>query len=191
MDNKRYKATFLSRFLAYLIDGLVILIIQLLLGVLAAIFGLEKISTDILGIILTFSYFVVFTYRDGATLGKQLMKMEVVSKDGKALTLKQVLLREVLGKLISGLVFYLGYVWALFDKDRQTWHDKIAKTYVVTKLPNEEKNPKWIYIVVGLFYLLLITAIIAGIIVAGSFFFNLKDLQDKSQPLVQISTSLS
>ncbi|HNR59128.1 MAG TPA: RDD family protein [Methanothrix sp.] len=25
----------------------------------------------------------------------------------------------------------LGYIWVLFDKKRQGWHDKIAGTYVV------------------------------------------------------------
>ena len=36
-----------------------------------------------------------------------------------------------LGRLLSGLVFLLGYLWMLWDRDRQTWHDKIASTTVV------------------------------------------------------------
>jgi uncharacterized RDD family membrane protein YckC len=27
--------------------------------------------------------------------------------------------------------FFIGWVWALFDDNRQGWHDKIAETYVV------------------------------------------------------------
>jgi uncharacterized RDD family membrane protein YckC len=40
-------------------------------------------------------------------------------------------LARTFGRLLSGLVFLLGYFWALWDRDRQTWHDKIASTTVV------------------------------------------------------------
>lgn len=46
-----------------------------------------------------------------------------------------MLLREVIGKWVSGLVFGLGYFWAIWDKDGQTWHDKIAGTVVVKRPP--------------------------------------------------------
>ena len=39
--------------------------------------------------------------------------------------------REWIGKWISGLIFLLGYVWILIDKENQGWHDKILATYVV------------------------------------------------------------
>jgi len=42
-----------------------------------------------------------------------------------------MLVRETIGKLISGLVFSLGYLWLLWDKDRQTWHDKLVSTVVM------------------------------------------------------------
>lgn len=32
---------------------------------------------------------------------------------------------------ISGAVCYLGYLWALWDDRRQTWHDKVVDTLVV------------------------------------------------------------
>ena len=41
------------------------------------------------------------------------------------------LVREIIGKLVSGIVILLGYVWILFDGKRQGWHDKIAGTVVV------------------------------------------------------------
>ena len=34
-------------------------------------------------------------------------------------------------KLVSGAVLGLGYLWMLWDAEKQTWHDKVAKTYVV------------------------------------------------------------
>src|SRR5690606_15441256 len=42
-----------------------------------------------------------------------------------------MLFREWIGKWISGLIFGLGFLWILFDRDNQGWHAKIASTYVV------------------------------------------------------------
>jgi uncharacterized RDD family membrane protein YckC len=32
---------------------------------------------------------------------------------------------------LSGIVCLLGYLWMLWDKEKQTWHDKLATTVVV------------------------------------------------------------
>ena len=42
-------------------------------------------------------------------------------------------LRETVGKLVSALILLLGFLWILWDKDRQGWHDKIAGTLVVSE----------------------------------------------------------
>ena len=48
-----------------------------------------------------------------------------------------MVVREVVGKMIPGvipllnMVWLLSYVWVLFDNKRQGWHDKIAGTVVV------------------------------------------------------------
>ena len=34
-------------------------------------------------------------------------------------------------RIISGAVFYLGYLWMLWDKEKQCWHDKAANDVVV------------------------------------------------------------
>lgn len=34
-------------------------------------------------------------------------------------------------RILSGSVFYLGYLWMLWDNDKQTWHDKIVESIVV------------------------------------------------------------
>lgn len=36
-------------------------------------------------------------------------------------------------RLVSELVFYLGYLWMLWDPRRQTWHDKAARSIVVKR----------------------------------------------------------
>ena len=30
-------------------------------------------------------------------------------------------------RIISGAVFYLGYLWMLWDKEKQCWQDKVAE----------------------------------------------------------------
>jgi len=57
--------------------------------------------------------------------------MKFVKSNGEKATFGTMFLREIIGKFISSLFFGLGYFWAIWDKDRQAWHDKIAGTYVL------------------------------------------------------------
>ena len=36
-----------------------------------------------------------------------------------------------IGRIIASIPCYLGYLWMLWDKESQTWHDKIANDVVV------------------------------------------------------------
>ena len=38
---------------------------------------------------------------------------------------------RLIGRYISGFVCYLGYLWMLWDKEKQCWHDKMANDVVV------------------------------------------------------------
>jgi uncharacterized RDD family membrane protein YckC len=76
------------------------------------------------------AYFVWFHTKSGQTLGKKAARIRVVTIDGSPLTWGKALLRYI-GMLIGSSVFWLGNLWALWDSDRQTWHDKIAGTIVV------------------------------------------------------------
>jgi uncharacterized RDD family membrane protein YckC len=51
-----------------------------------------------------------------------------------------MVLRESFGKTLSGIFFGLGYLWALWDRDSQAWHDKIAGTLVIHYRGAEEKK---------------------------------------------------
>jgi len=39
--------------------------------------------------------------------------------------------RETIGKWVSGLLFCLSFLWLIWDKDTQGWHDKRASTVVI------------------------------------------------------------
>mgnify|MGYP000956402478 CR=1 FL=1 len=64
------------------------------------------------------------------TLGKIATGIKVVDQDGLRLSLVDSFKRNAF-KLISFLIVALGFLWILWDKNRQGWHDKVAKTFVV------------------------------------------------------------
>lgn len=88
----------------------------------------------LLSLLIGFIYPVYFIAK-GATPGKKLMKIHVVDATGnKAPGFGKAFLREIIGKFASSIFLFLGYIWAFWDKDKQTWHDKIAGTLVVKKI---------------------------------------------------------
>ena len=70
----------------------------------------------------------------GLTPGKLVMRERVILRStGQPPGFLKMLLRELFGRFVSGLFLGLGYFWAIWDKDGQTWHDKIAGTVVVRR----------------------------------------------------------
>jgi uncharacterized RDD family membrane protein YckC len=92
-------------------------------------FGLAAL----LGLALGVGYIVwaLMLFARGTTPGKNLLGMYVMKEDGRRAGFLTMLLREWIGKFISGMVFALGFLWILFDRDNQGWHDKLMSTYVV------------------------------------------------------------
>jgi uncharacterized RDD family membrane protein YckC len=67
-----------------------------------------------------------------ATPGKLLQGLQVVNRDGSPISARQAWVRNG-SKFISAAAVLIGFVWAAFDRHGQTWHDKIANTYVVRR----------------------------------------------------------
>lgn len=126
------------RIIAYTIDELLISII-----VLIAFWGNFSSQQDIRVVIETINsffwavvgmkvlYHTIFVYLYGATLGKMAMKCVVVNYDDFAVPGLQAALIRGAVRIISETVFYLGFIWAFLNPQRQTWHDKMAKTIVI------------------------------------------------------------
>lgn len=101
-------------------------------------------------IIVIFFFIPIFIYlryiqKTGYSLGKRLLKLKIISVNNSSLNFSQVFLREIIIKPISLLYFGLGFFWLIWDKNQQTWHDKITKTYVVTSV-SSSNNHKWNYV---------------------------------------------
>lgn len=80
---------------------------------------------------LLLAYFVWCWLNGGQTLPMKTWKMRLVGDDGYRLRPSQALLRY-LAAWPSILLLGAGIIWALFDKDRQFLHDRIAGTRIVT-----------------------------------------------------------
>jgi uncharacterized RDD family membrane protein YckC len=132
-------ASFGSRFVAAIIDDLILLIASFVIAALLLPF-LTDISSLLIGIALNAGYYAWFwTQREGQTPGKRIMNIRVVKADGMPMTVSDALLR-VFGYYVSRMTLGLGYLWALFDANNQAWHDKMANTYVVALNPDSVKK---------------------------------------------------
>jgi uncharacterized RDD family membrane protein YckC len=63
-------------------------------------------------------------------VGGIVLNLQVVRQDGQPLNFLTAFVRS-LAALFSALVFFLGFFWIGWDRDKQGWHDKIAGTVVV------------------------------------------------------------
>ncbi len=76
-------------------------------------------------------YQTFFVMQYGATLGKILMKIQVVDLRTLSYPSFPVAFNRATFRIISEMLFYLGFLWGSFDPLRRTWHDKTARTLVV------------------------------------------------------------
>jgi uncharacterized RDD family membrane protein YckC len=72
---------------------------------------------------------VMWKYK-GTTIGGIVCGLRVVRLDDRPLDWPTTVVRA-LGCFLSLAVAGLGFVWVVFDSERQSWHDKIAGTVVV------------------------------------------------------------
>ncbi len=137
---KREYANVLTRFGAILLDGLVLVPFYIPFFILSAFIeeGYDPSAIIIFLYVLTILSMIVFAIwntivrmgKTGQSLGRKFLNIAVLNKYGKPIGIGQAALREIIGRWISGLVCYIGYLNAFWDKDKQMWHDKIASCYV-------------------------------------------------------------
>ena len=130
------KAGVFRRWLATLMDpGIAILSYIVIVAVLGSAVqgGGGKIGVAAV-VFIAYAVFYLVLLHKGMTPGKYVMGERVVNKlTGGEPGLGTMLLREIVGKILSAAVFGLGFFWALFDKDNQAWHDKLAGTVVIKR----------------------------------------------------------
>jgi uncharacterized RDD family membrane protein YckC len=157
-------AEFGDRLLAYLLDGLIlfaILLIPMLAAMVPlfivyfravdasmdgrqpnlAAFFLTFIAIFVvsfgLQFLATYLYQVTYQLKRGQTVGKRVMKLKIVDAEtGAPMDLSGARKRWIIALLMSfvGVAHLLDGLWQLWDPQKQTLHDKVART-VVVKVP--------------------------------------------------------
>ena len=135
----RFFAVFLDAMVMALFAFVLVFVFGLFVGILGqSDSGLLQTMAGIVGaivylilILFQFFYYGYFWSRNGQSPGKKLLGVQVVQTGGGNLSFLMAGLRGTLGYWISGLIFGLGFIWAIFDANNETWHDKIFGTKVV------------------------------------------------------------
>ena len=141
------KAGLFARLLAFIIDGFVISLIASIFSFIIVLIAdidltltnqhlsvVSNTTSTVLIITLTFLEFLYFGFLWGTygyTLGMAIFNIKVIRSDETPVGFFRAGLRGTVGYWISGLIFGLGYIWAIFDPERKAWHDKIFDTIVV------------------------------------------------------------
>ncbi len=122
------RAGFWRRFVAALLDGIILGVIG---GILGAILTDSDNAASGTGVILGILYYTYFEGSSGQTLGKKALGIRVVDiAGGGSIGFGRAFIRYI-GRIVSAIPLLLGYFWMLWDKEKQTWHDKFARSVVV------------------------------------------------------------
>ena len=116
------------RLLAAILDWLIIAAVILMLYFILHF----AISSVFIIFVTIFLYFWLLTGLKGQTVGKMAVGIKVINRDGSLPGLVNAALREIIGKIISTLVLFSGFLWIMGDNEERGWHDYLAQTYVVT-----------------------------------------------------------
>ena len=123
-------ASFGKRFLAALLDGVILGVIN---GLISAILGKNSGLASLVGILVAWLYYAIQeSSAKQATLGKQALGIVVTDLEGKRIDFVKATIRYF-SKILSTLILMIGYIMAAFTERKQALHDMIAGTLVVNR----------------------------------------------------------
>lgn len=122
-----------KRFVGYIIDSVVVNCLAAFFILFSGEFGFV-ISTGVLSIIY---YTLMMGSSWHATIGQRVFNMQVVDRHGVGIAYSQAVVRALCFWL-SALLFWIGFIIALFSDRKQTLHDRLAETYVVDGASGEK-----------------------------------------------------
>jgi uncharacterized RDD family membrane protein YckC len=135
-------AGFWIRLAAYILDGILLLIIGFAVGLLLAVLGVVEtpdtaagevdVVSNLLGLLVGVAYTTFFLGRFGATPGKMALNLRVVRSDGSAISYLRAFAR-FWAEMLSGLLLLIGYIMVAFDREKRGLHDHICDTRVIKR----------------------------------------------------------
>ncbi len=138
-----------ERILSHIIDSVLLFVVAIILSILVvlifwiarplivsftgqySVFGIGVLFFFIFWFAIPVFYFTYFICNGGQTLGKSVMKIKVVDKNGNHIGYLKAFLRYLIIQILSFFPLFLAFLLIVFDKEKQSLHDKIVGTYVV------------------------------------------------------------
>jgi len=161
-DNEFILATIRKRFVAFLIDWLIVIIIYIYILFLFSLLNMNisKITVQsvfdvdiemnnahsylitflkfLFGLLPTLYFTISFYFWKGQTIGKYFLNIRVLSLYHEHLGLWHCIERS-LGYYASALELGFGYIQAFWNPNRMTLHDKIGETIVIQLLAKKHR----------------------------------------------------
>jgi uncharacterized RDD family membrane protein YckC len=161
-DNEFALATVRRRFVAFLLDWIILILIYFFIIFILSLFNMSISNINVHGILevelemtntpsylvtflkfllglLPVLYFVtLFYFWKGQTLGKYLLRIRVLSLYHEHIGLWHCIERS-LGYFASALEFGFGYIQAFWNPNRMALHDKIGETIVIKRPAKKHK----------------------------------------------------
>ena len=118
------------RIVAGIIDVVILIVVMVPLTLIAG----QGLGTQLVISLIGIAYFIVMEATQGATIGKKVMGLKVVKKDGSAISWQESVIRNLL-RIVDGLpAFYIvGIVCIALTPNKQRVGDMAANTLVVKK----------------------------------------------------------
>jgi uncharacterized RDD family membrane protein YckC len=128
---------FWIRVVAYIIDGILLTIVC---GVADRLLGINILATDwdhydplanVISLVIGWLYFALLESSErGATVGKMVMGLRVVTSDGRRLSFMNATGRYF-AKILSAIILCIGFIMIAFTDRKRGLHDMIAGTLVI------------------------------------------------------------
>lgn len=135
-------AGFWTRFAAVFIDGILLGVVNMGIGFVGGLafasalrppssaFIIFQVVITLINLCIGVSYETILIGKYGATLGKMACKVKVVTADGSRVSYL-LSLGRYFAKMLSALIFMIGYLMAAFDDEKRALHDRICNTRVI------------------------------------------------------------
>jgi uncharacterized RDD family membrane protein YckC len=135
-------AGFWIRFAAKFVDGIILGIPFMVVFAIVAVargraptrreFDLVPLLIQLAFVVVQGVYTIYFVGKYGATPGKMVCKLKIVSQYGESISYGRATGR-FFAEMLSGMICYIGYIMVGFDSEKRALHDHICSTRVVYK----------------------------------------------------------
>jgi uncharacterized RDD family membrane protein YckC len=122
-------ASFWRRLAGFAVDLVVLGVVLMALSVMLGLSPVLSTTDYIISVLFQVAYYWLWN-SIGWSPGKRVVGLRIVSEEGDRPGAERGFARTVIS-VVGQLALFIGYLWALWDARTQTWHDKMAGTYVV------------------------------------------------------------